>query len=308
LIDYIKNNKIQISWIDKIISLEIDHLIRTVSQTIVEYKNGDILSISTLKKCKKIHKIKPQIKIDKDIITADLETYLDKDNNMVPYLAYYYQKNKKGYIFDNNVNILFQTLFRQLFNRKNRGYKIYFHNLSGFYGFFYCKIIISNNLLYPILQIYHNSKDGLRTIAPLGEWEGIYFSEELYNAEKYGYKFEVLWGYIFESDYIFKDFVDNIYILRLNYPKSDPMNYIAKLLLNSLYGRFGMDDNFTNTNKTYYFSNSTKSIPSEAILRYLINGREEQLKLFKEKNKNPNFWFLDNYTPLQNYQYFQLNY
>lgn len=32
--------------------------------------------------------------------------------------------------------------------------------------------------------------------------------------------------------------------LRLKYPKSEPMNYIAKLLLNSLYGRFGMDDNF----------------------------------------------------------------
>jgi len=33
--------------------------------------------------------------------------------------------------------------------------------------------------------------------------------------------------------------------MRLEYPKTDPMNYIAKLLLNSLYGRFGMDDNFT---------------------------------------------------------------
>jgi hypothetical protein len=65
---------------------------------------------------------------------------------------------------------------------------------------------------------------------------------------------------------------------------------------------------YYHTNKTYYFSNSTKSIPSEAILRYLINGREEQLKLFKEKNKKPNLWFLYNYTPLQNYQYFQLNY
>jgi len=42
---------------------------------------------------------------------------------------------------------------------------------------------------------------------------------------------------------------------------------------------------YYHTNKTYYFSNSTKSIPSEAILRYLINGREEQLKLFKEKKR-----------------------
>jgi hypothetical protein len=30
----------------------------------------------------------------------------------------------------------------------------------------------------------------------------------------------------------------------LNYSKDDPLNFIAKILLNSLYGRFGMDDNF----------------------------------------------------------------
>jgi hypothetical protein len=30
----------------------------------------------------------------------------------------------------------------------------------------------------------------------------------------------------------------------LNYNKSNPLNFIAKILLNSLYGRFGMDDNF----------------------------------------------------------------
>ena len=31
-----------------------------------------------------------------------------------------------------------------------------------------------------------------------------------------------------------------MYELRLQYPKSDPMNLIAKLLMNSLYGRFDM--------------------------------------------------------------------
>jgi len=73
----------------------------------------------------------------------------------------------------------------------------------------------------------------------------MYFSEELYNAEKLGYKFEVLWGYTFDSDYIFEKYINDLYNIRLNYPKTDPMNLIAKLLLNSLYGRFGMDDNFT---------------------------------------------------------------
>jgi hypothetical protein len=74
------------------------------------------------------------------------------------------------------------------------------------------------------------------------------FSEEMDNAIKFGYKFKILRGYKFERKNIFKDYVDNLYSLRLNYPKSDPLNYIAKILLNSLYGRFGMDDNFSEVN------------------------------------------------------------
>jgi hypothetical protein len=35
-----------------------------------------------------------------------------------------------------------------------------------------------------------------------------------------------------------------MYNLRLQYPKSNPMNLISKMLLNSPYGRFGMNDSF----------------------------------------------------------------
>jgi len=70
------------------------------------------------------------------------------------------------------------------------------------------------------------------------------FSKEMDNAMKYGYKFEILWGYTFKTGYIFTEYVDTLYKLRLEYPKSDPLNLIAKLLLNTLYGRFGMDDSF----------------------------------------------------------------
>jgi len=41
------------------------------------------------------------------------------------------------------------------------------------------------------------------------------------------------------------------------------MNFIAKILLNSLYGRFGMDDNFDNINvihKDYYSDFENKYI------------------------------------------------
>jgi hypothetical protein len=82
------------------------------------------------------------------------------------------------------------------------------------------------------------------------------FSEEMYNAMKFGYKFEVLWGYTFESDLFFDKFVNDLYKIRLEYIKSDPMNYIAKILMNSLYGRFGMNDNFVSSsimNKEDYY-------------------------------------------------------
>jgi hypothetical protein len=58
---------------------------------------------------------------------------------------------------------------------------------SNPFGFLYCKIIAPDNLKHPILQTHIKIKDGIRTIAPLGTWEGMYFSQELYNSQKYGY-------------------------------------------------------------------------------------------------------------------------
>src|ERR1700679_3545451 len=81
------------------------------------------------------------------------------------------------------------------------------------------------------------------------------FSEEMKNALKFGYQIEILNGYTFNSDIIFKDYVDFLYNLRSQYDKSNPLNFIAKILMNSLYGRFGMDDNFNEINifkKDYY--------------------------------------------------------
>jgi hypothetical protein len=46
---------------------------------------------------------------------------------------------------------------------------------------------------------------------------------------------------------VFTDCISDLYKIRLEYPKSDPMNYIAKIIMNSLYGRFGMEDSFTNS-------------------------------------------------------------
>ena len=36
-----------------------------------------------------------------------------------------------------------------------------------------------------------------------------------------------------------------MYSIRSEYPKTDPMNMVAKLLMNSLYGKFGMKPDIT---------------------------------------------------------------
>src|SRR5882762_1506344 len=64
------------------------------------------------------------------------------------------------------------------------------------------------------------------------------------NAIKYGYKFKIINGYLFEKANIFKIYIDILYEIKENSNRNDPMYLISKLLLNSLYGKFGMDYRF----------------------------------------------------------------
>jgi hypothetical protein len=112
------------------------------------------------------------------------------------------------------------------------------------FGFFYCKIKAPDNLLHPILQTRVKTNEGIRTIAPLGNWTDWMFSKEIENARLFGYTFEIMSGYMFENKNIFKEYVELLYSFRNENPSGTPLNLIAKILLNSLYGRFGMDDQF----------------------------------------------------------------
>jgi hypothetical protein len=67
------------------------------------------------------------------------------------------------------------------------------------------------------------------------------FSEEINNAIKFGYKFKILKGYLFEQGFIFTDYINDLYEIKKAHNKNDAMYLISKLLMNSLYGRFGMD-------------------------------------------------------------------
>jgi len=166
-------------------------------------------------------------------------------------------------IYCYDVNSLYPTSMKEgmmmpVISRKNKFIRYFEGDINNVefrpFGFLNCEINTTKHLKHPILQVKRkiiNNKDlggGVRTISPLGNWKGMYFSEELNNAEKYGYKYKFNSGYIFEQKDVFAGFIDVVYDIKQKAAESnDSVWYlISKLFLNSLYGRFGMDPNFEN--------------------------------------------------------------
>lgn len=109
------------------------------------------------------------------------------------------------------------------------------------FGFFYCKVTTPENMNIPLLQTKVDTGEGLRTIAPLGTWYDWIFSEEIKKLSEHGYQFEVLKGYTFGKEIIFKEYVDDLYKIKQESQSGSPMYRISKLLLNSLFGKMGVN-------------------------------------------------------------------
>ena len=109
------------------------------------------------------------------------------------------------------------------------------------FGSFRARIKTPLDIKCPPLPVKFKTREGKRTIFPVGEWEGWYVSEELKNKIKYGYEVEILEGYLFDKKNIFSDFIKDLYKIKSTYDSTNPKYQIAKLLMNSLYGRFGLN-------------------------------------------------------------------
>ncbi|KAL8517376.1 hypothetical protein ACS0TY_015565 [Phlomoides rotata] len=95
----------------------------------------------------------------------------------------------------------------------------------------------------------YRGKDGI-LIFPTGEFVGVYYSEELKYAKKLGYQVLPISGYLFqERESPFKGYVSSLYASRLQAKKegNDVMSFVYKILMNSLYGRFGINPQSTKT-------------------------------------------------------------
>ena len=122
--------------------------------------------------------------------------------------------------------------FRGDITSMNEYIKIYNENLS----FLKVKVFAPKDIKNPILP---NRSENL-AVHGSGIWTGWYYSEELKNAQNYGYHFEILEGYIFEPTTIFTNYINQIFNIKAASEPNSPMYTISKLLLNTLYGRFGL--------------------------------------------------------------------
>nr|YP_010455101.1 hypothetical protein NYK79_mgp47 [Porodaedalea mongolica]UUA03943.1 hypothetical protein [Porodaedalea mongolica]WCF76703.1 hypothetical protein [Porodaedalea mongolica] len=188
-------------------------------------------------------------------------------------------------VYEYDVNSLYPSAMK--FNPMPTGTPTFFEGditllEPNAFGFFEVEVTAPNYLHVPILQTkVQTEKGGTRTISPIGSWTGWYFSEEINNAKRYGYKFQIIKGYLFEKSFIFSEYVDYFYNLKQNSAPNSSNYTIAKLFLVSLYGRLGMspelevhdiiDSNNSDIYKDYTVTNVINLGKNKELVSYFTN-------------------------------------
>ena len=132
------------------------------------------------------------------------------------------------------------------------GVPVWHNNLQGkelseMYGYIEVFVIFPRKINRPFLP-YKNHNNTL--LFPTGKWVGVYYSEELKFAQTLGYRIVPLRGYLFEEKSSpFDGFVSSLFAKRLEAKKAgdEAMSFTYKILMNTLYGRLGINPESTNT-------------------------------------------------------------
>ena len=120
-------------------------------------------------------------------------------------------------------------------------------DLSNLFGFLEAYVVCPSTITRPFLP-YRDDNNTL--LFPTGKFVGVYFSEELKYARELGYQIIPLRGYLFEKKPSpFDSFVSSLFESRQSAKRTgnDAMAYVYKILMNSLYGRFGINPSSTIT-------------------------------------------------------------
>jgi len=144
---------------------------------------------------------------------------------------------EKGPLYEYDVNSLYPTVMRDNYFPVGNGLFTYNYDKSNL-GIYQAIATAPTRLHIPCLGVVRDGK----FIFPVGKFEGYWTNAEIEYAISQGYQFKIKKGYVFpEKRMLFKNFIDDLYSIRLTAAKNSVSDIIAKLLMNSSYGRFGMD-------------------------------------------------------------------
>lgn len=160
------------------------------------------------------------------------------------------QTNEK--LFEYDVNSLYPFVMLHFNYPVDRGY-FTFRRTPEALGIYKASVFAPSDIAIPSLGLIKDSK----YIFPVGRFEGYWTGVELDYAVTQGYRIQILEGHEFStSESIFSEYITELYKIRETSPKNSVSNVIAKLLMNSLYGRFGM--NTTRENLSFEFKENSK--------------------------------------------------
>lgn len=182
-------------------------------------------------------------------------------------------KHEQVYTYD--INSLYPTVMRdaEIPLTPGRKTKAYNKELTGFY---YITFKQKNRKIPPIL--WKKGNNGLEFVY---EGEGVFYSDEIELAKKYGdLSFKVKYGVVYpKTAKIFQDYVDYYYKMRKSSPKGGSFEKCCKLMLNSLYGKFAQ-------------KSETQSIYIGTLKEVKEKLENEEIKAYKEYNLDKAAWII----------------
>jgi hypothetical protein len=142
-------------------------------------------------------------------------------------------------------------------------------------------------------------------VFPVGTFTGYFTTAELEYARSLGVRIKrVFKGWVFKNGgYIFRDYISELYEMRLKAKKEGDgvTDIICKLLMNSLYGRFGMNPEKENLS----FSHD-----GNGELYLVLNGRTKEVPIFKVPTRLNSFCnvviptYVTSYARIKMHQYY----
>jgi hypothetical protein len=185
------------------------------------------------------------------------------------------------------------------------GYPVYFEgdisltgNIKDLFGFFEVEVQAPSDLKIPFLQTRVKTENGgIRTISALGNWRNVYSNNEIVKGLELNYKFKIFRGYLFEKGDIFSEIIDKLYEIKKNSKTGSPDYIISKFLMNSLYGRFGMNPIMENhiivndkDSKIYLENYNITDVLNlnngKILISYLTNNFENESDFNKDSSLN----------------------